>query len=72
MKMKMMARVMMLLMMAISKPFKFSMSCIEILKEPARSALETCASEASAMFLVYIYIYIYGKPPHHDLPLGFF
>ena len=25
--------------------------------KPARSALETCASEASAMFLVYIYIY---------------
>ena len=28
-------------------------------RKPARSALETCASGASAMFLVYIYIYIF-------------
>ena len=27
-------------------------------RKPARSALETCASEASAMFLVYLYILV--------------
>jgi len=56
-KMKMMTIVMMLLMMVVSTPFKCRMSCIQIQEEPARSALETCASEASAIFLVYIYIY---------------